>query len=674
MDFRPIQRKFFPYDDRAHRLDYREFTQFHGRRKPPRFLGAPGDIYINEKAGSLHVHLDDPQGWSLPWDGSFKNRIPHPLYQNRYLWIVDSRLEFSSNSIIQLPKNKFFLRDYKKVLKSVIDSSKVEAEIDLPTASESPAPKRKHSSVDDYAASNDCSSVCASNSKRSRVLVVSPLPATLRNSVSPTRSRRKDVHDSFDSFLAKSVQCTPLVNNDGLPIRPGIKTAESHVDANHSKIGVVEPAPISALSFVARSGSEVRQDCSQPFSEPPTGSASSPHILPMSSGPIHLSPVNQYSSLPLPKIHAFSEREFTDDSAETELSEDEVDELFSDEGDLNSKLDEEKAKNDSKGFRSNPSTQTERSSCSTEITKETDKLECHKDTVEERRQGLQASNRKFTPIIIESDDDDTNFLQGTVSKSTNVPSPDAISNGRRDTLTDPGKIRQRNEKLSSFIDLTTLDDFGENDPGVMDFPAGKQRIQSDSRGDSPDIVDLSLEEYQANVQASQRHSRENRSLNRKNRNSGKGLKSTPSPQSSAQLSVASSMNGQNPNAVEITNLESSNLPAAPTFGPNSPSFDTCVEPDLWPQKWHLRLLYRKDIYSSSSVICACCDTNARKLQRQNLPLCNVVSFPKNKAYEHDMLQHARDKHRESYTYINIVRMSSKEVDKKISELRAQRKR
>lgn len=66
-------------------------------------------------------------------------------------------------------------------------------------------------------------------------------------------------------------------------------------------------------------------------------------------------------------------------------------------------------------------------------------------------------------------------------------------------------------------------------------------------------------------------------------------------------------------------------------------------------------------------------TNARKLQRQNLPLCDVVSFPKNKAYEHDMLQHARDKHRESYTYINIVRMSRKEVDKKISELRAQRK-
>lgn len=66
-------------------------------------------------------------------------------------------------------------------------------------------------------------------------------------------------------------------------------------------------------------------------------------------------------------------------------------------------------------------------------------------------------------------------------------------------------------------------------------------------------------------------------------------------------------------------------------------------------------------------------TNARKLQRQNLPLCDVVSFPKNKAYEDDMLQHARDKHRESYTYINIVRMSSKEVDKKISELRAQRK-
>ncbi|KAJ4466640.1 hypothetical protein C8J55DRAFT_238135 [Lentinula edodes] len=664
MDFRPVQRKFFPYDDRAHRLDYREFTQFHGRRKPPRSLGAPGDIYINEKAGSLHVHLDDPQGWSLPWDGSFKNRIPHPLHQNRYLWIVDSRLEFSSNAIIQLPKNKFFLRDYKKVLKSVIDSSKVEAENDSPTASESPAPKRKHSSVDDYAASNDYSSVCSSNSKRSRVSVVSPPPATLRNSVSPTRSRRKDDHDSFDSFLAKNVQCTPLVNNDGLPIRPGIKTAESHVDANHSKIGVVEPAPISALSFVARSGSEVRQDCSQPFSEPPTGPASSSHILPMSSGPIHLSPV-------IPKIHAFSEREFTDDSLETELSEDEVDELFSDEGDLNSKLDEAKAKNDSKGLHSNPSTQTECSSCSTEITKETDKLECHQNTVEQRRQDLQASNRKFTPIMIESDDDDTKVLQGTVSKSTNVPSPDAISNGRRDTLTERGKIRQRNEKLneklSSVIDLTTLDDFGEYDSGVMDFPAGKQKIQSDSRGDSPDIVDLSLEEYQANVQASQRRSRENSFLNRKNRNSGKGSKSTPSPQSSAQLSVASSMNGQNQNAVEIINLESSNVPAAPLS-------DVCAEPDLWPQKWHLRLLYRKDIYSSSSVICACCDTNARKLQRQNLPLCDVVSFPKNKAYEDAMLRHARDKHRESYTYINIVRMSRKEVDKKISELRAQRKR
>ncbi|KAJ3868098.1 hypothetical protein EV359DRAFT_60933 [Lentinula novae-zelandiae] len=597
MDFRPVQRKFFPYDDRARWLDYREFTQFHGRQKPPRSLGAPGDIYINEKAGNLHVHLDDPQGWSLPWDGSFKNRIPHPVYQNRYLWIVDSRLEFSSDAIIQLLKNKFFLRDYKKVLKSVIDSSKVEAEIDSPTASESPAPKRKHSSVNNYAASNDCSSVYASNSKRSRVSVVSPPPATLRSSVSPTRSTRKGDHDSFDSCLAKSVQCTPLVNSGGLPIRPGIKTAESHVDANHSKIGVVEPAPISALSFVARSGSEVRQVCSQPFSEPPTGPASGSHILPMSSGPIHLSPVNQYSSLPLPKIHAFSEREFTDDSVETELSEDEVDELFSDEGDLNSKLDKEKAKNDSKGFRSNPSTQTEYSSCSTEITKETDKLECHKDTVEERRQDLQASNRKFTPIMIESDDDDTKVLQGTVSESTNVPSPDAISNGRRDTPTsDPGKIRQRNERLSSVIDLTTLDDFGEYDSGVMDFPAGFsetfERKQFFEQEKSQYVKFLSKKDKDANAEP----------INRL----GEGF--------------------------EIDSISS---------------------------MFHPTLLYLS--------------TNARKLQRQNLPLCDVVSFPKNKAYEHDMLQHARDKHRESYTYINIVRMSRKEVDKKISELRAQRK-
>lgn len=100
------QRKMRPYDEPELRSEYRGFSEFRGNQKPPQSLGKPGDVFFDEEQEHLYVRTNS--GWSNPWDGSSRNRIAHPLFSNRYLWIVDSRLEFCSHDATE--KNKFFVK------------------------------------------------------------------------------------------------------------------------------------------------------------------------------------------------------------------------------------------------------------------------------------------------------------------------------------------------------------------------------------------------------------------------------------------------------------------------------------------------------------------------------------------------------------------------------------
>lgn len=94
-----------------------DFSEFRSNTKPPLdSLGQPGDVFFHTRELSLRIRLPGPQGWSQPWDGSYKNRLAHPLYNDRYLWIIrgigdakrartELRLEFRSAAVIQ--KNLF---------------------------------------------------------------------------------------------------------------------------------------------------------------------------------------------------------------------------------------------------------------------------------------------------------------------------------------------------------------------------------------------------------------------------------------------------------------------------------------------------------------------------------------------------------------------------------------
>lgn len=113
-----FSRKLCPYDDRERRLQFAAFNEFRSNMKPPDSLGQPGDVFFNTNVLSLHIRFEGSKGWSKPWDGSFKNRLAHPLFEDRSLWIVkgrkegrragaELRLEFCSAAIIQ--KNTFFV-------------------------------------------------------------------------------------------------------------------------------------------------------------------------------------------------------------------------------------------------------------------------------------------------------------------------------------------------------------------------------------------------------------------------------------------------------------------------------------------------------------------------------------------------------------------------------------
>ncbi|KAJ3773624.1 hypothetical protein FB446DRAFT_836254 [Lentinula raphanica] len=107
-----------------------------------------------------------------------------------------------------------------------------------------------------------------------------------------------------------------------------------------------------------------------------------------------------------------------------------------------------------------------------------------------------------------------------------------------------------------------------------------------------------------------------------------------------------------------------------------------IHEDVWPQRFHLRLLYRQDKRSdplTSRFVCACCDSDNRKLfptpqKFRSSPAPSVTSFVQveGRDFESKMIQHAWDKHRQCNMYKNIVHMSKEEVGRSVNEIRRQK--
>ncbi|KAJ3794323.1 hypothetical protein GGU11DRAFT_323126 [Lentinula aff. detonsa] len=289
----PVKRKLFPFDDRARRLEHRDFTEFRGRREPPSSLGSAGDVFINEKGKKLHVRLNESKGWSEPWDGSFKNRIPHPLYRNRYLWIVDSRLEYSSDYVIRLPKNQFFVKDFGKILNPVIQRS--ESDLHSPVPSMTPPRKRNHSFVDSIEGEFGSSSP-SNSTKRGRISIASPSPGDFfkypsPRALLPSKTIFNTDHDLLNSTLTRDSQGALPVSDD---------------EAALAKMNVAE--------------SQVDNQCTQKSSR-----------ISSYPGPARPPTVRRSSTLSLPGVEALPEPENDPNDDNSELWDEDVDELLSDE-------------------------------------------------------------------------------------------------------------------------------------------------------------------------------------------------------------------------------------------------------------------------------------------------------------------------------------------------------
>ncbi|KAJ3755143.1 hypothetical protein EV360DRAFT_73102 [Lentinula raphanica] len=98
-----------------------------------------------------------------------------------------------------------------------------------------------------------------------------------------------------------------------------------------------------------------------------------------------------------------------------------------------------------------------------------------------------------------------------------------------------------------------------------------------------------------------------------------------------------------------------------------------IHEDLWPQRFHLRLLYRQDKRSDPLTS----SSDNRKLfptpqKFRSSPAPSVTSFVQveGRDFESKMIQHAWDKHRQCNMYQNIVHMSKEEQTKKVRKMNA----
>ncbi|KAJ3842733.1 hypothetical protein F5878DRAFT_696866 [Lentinula raphanica] len=136
-----------------------------------------------------------------------------------------------------------------------------------------------------------------------------------------------------------------------------------------------------------------------------------------------------------------------------------------------------------------------------------------------------------------------------------------------------------------------------------------------------------------------------------------------------------------PNALSPS-LHKTESSLAPIASDHESSERDEIHEDVWPQRFHLRLLYRQDKRSdplTSRFVCACCDSDNRKLfptpqKFRSSPAPSVTSFVQveGRDFESKMIQHAWDKHRQCNMYKNIVHMSKEEVGRSVNEIRRQK--
>lgn len=85
---------YYPYELPSKNRQQMPFFQILGHGPPPSDVaGNPGDIYLDLKGPCVQVHVREIARWE-PWDWSLMSqssyRMPpeHPIFLNRYLWVV----------------------------------------------------------------------------------------------------------------------------------------------------------------------------------------------------------------------------------------------------------------------------------------------------------------------------------------------------------------------------------------------------------------------------------------------------------------------------------------------------------------------------------------------------------------------------------------------------------
>ncbi|KAE9401386.1 hypothetical protein BT96DRAFT_918852 [Gymnopus androsaceus JB14] len=725
-----FSRKLFPYDDRERRSQCFDFTEFRSSKKPPDSLGQPGDVFFNTNELALHVRFGGSNGWSKPWDGSFKNRIPHPQFENRYLWIEKGRkrLEFRSNAIIQ--KNLFMVSTFPNLLQSLVTP---EAKLRPEPGLQSNLGKRKT-----LAGGVDTDADGVQIGKRGRISVVEQppgIPGSLSASMNERifEQPRNQIDGAASSYASRSgavigfKQNLSMENDSRLVPNPLAEKLETENNAT-----VASESPKCHNARVTTTSSQLILASTQ--TSPRTTSPDVPNII------------------------TLSEPETRD--LESELSElsdltsdDEFDELLMDEdpGPSFNHKSQPQQNQASANMIHNQSTNASQPAVFTSVQSSSSASAVGVQVV---RTQLKAADVKKPPIIIEdSDSEDNNHevetrkLPSVPERSVAVPGPSHLTNRTTCIVSPELRKAQSSDEPAQIIDLTLIEDEGQEsranlvEPRLQRIPipsssgsrsamgltkskpsftsspnhnshrhqsqpkspsrffratstvtgTGKSVVDAinldgvDDESDGSEILNLTLEEYQAGIHASQSPSRMGRKGKAKERDIGIEKNSRPlidSTSNSTQTPTKSKVRNRtqdDQSHIATPSQASSHLRVGATpsssSDPSQPKggFTNPVQADGL-RNWHLGLLYRKFRSDNKSqtplmVYCACCKDEVTSSQTE--PKTPPVVFLSNAVCH--MLQHVRDMHSESAQYQLVVGMSREEVELQIQEDRQKRR-
>ncbi|KAL0563874.1 hypothetical protein V5O48_018187 [Marasmius crinis-equi] len=121
-------RSFKPSDEKGTTdTDMVGFTEYRGADSPPKDLGLPGDIYINETTARLYACYDSGKRWyewtSLRFEG--EEVVIHPGFEECILWVKDGVAEWCRRRwLVNKFEGKKFLNTPRDLVKAIITSKK----------------------------------------------------------------------------------------------------------------------------------------------------------------------------------------------------------------------------------------------------------------------------------------------------------------------------------------------------------------------------------------------------------------------------------------------------------------------------------------------------------------------------------------------------------------------